>query len=75
RALVAAVDEAAADPGEATVGAAVGMVQLARELGVPVDFGTAQERAYEAVTGDAARADPGIRETLRPLTQILGLAV
>ena len=75
RALVAAVDEAAADPGEATVGAAVGMVELARELGVPVDFGTAQERAYEAVTGEAAQADPTIRSTLRPLTQILGLSL
>jgi alpha-amylase/alpha-mannosidase (GH57 family) len=75
RALVAAVEEAAADPGEATVGAAVGMVELARELGVPVDFGTAQERAYEAVTNDAAQSDPNIRTTLRPLTQILGLAL
>jgi hypothetical protein len=74
RALVAAVDEAAADPGEATVGAAVGMVELARELGVPVEFGTAQERAYEAVTGPAAQSDPTIRATLQPLTHILGLA-
>ena len=69
RALVAAVEEAAAEPEEAAVATAVGMVELARELGMPVDFGVAQERAYDAVT-----SDPAVAETLRPLTRILGLA-
>ena len=73
RALVAAVEEAAADPGEPTVAAAVGMVELARELGVPVDFGVAQERVHDAIAADDA--DPNVRATLRPLSRILGLAI
>ena len=70
RALVAAAEEAAAEPNEATVAAAVGMVELARELQMAVDFGVAQERIYAALD-----ADPTARDTLRPLARALGLAV
>jgi hypothetical protein len=70
RALVAATEEAAAEPNDTTVAAAVGMVELARELQVPVDTGMAQERVYDALAG----ADTGVVDTLRPLARALGLA-
>jgi hypothetical protein len=70
RTLVAAAEEAAAEPSEATVAAAVGMVELARELQMPLDLGVAQERIYAAI-----EADPTVRDTLRPLVRALGLAV
>ena len=70
RALVAAAEEAAAEPSETTVAAAVGMVELARDLQVPVDVGVAQERIYDAI----AKGDAAVINTLRPLARALGLA-
>jgi hypothetical protein len=69
RALVAAIDKAALEPSDGAVDAAVGMVRLARELGVPVDYGVAQERVYEALD-----ASDGNHAPLQRLGAVLGLA-
>jgi hypothetical protein len=71
RVLVAAVDEAVTEPSEATVKAAIGLVDLARELGVPVNLDVAQERCYDALRPDDL--DPTTRDLLHPLSRTLGL--
>jgi hypothetical protein len=48
------------------------MVDLARELSVPVNLDAAQERCYDALRPDDL--DPATREVLRPLARALGLA-
>jgi len=73
RLLVGAVDEAASAVAPEAVDAAVGMVELALELGVPVDMGVAQQHIYDAINR-AELTDPE-RDRLRPLGRALGLAV
>ncbi|HEY3141145.1 MAG TPA: DUF3536 domain-containing protein, partial [Acidimicrobiales bacterium] len=72
RAIAAAVGDAADEPTPEAVDAAVGMVGLARELGVPVDLDVAQEHIFDALSRDGL--DPGPRDLLRPLGRALGLA-
>jgi hypothetical protein len=72
RVLVAAVDEAVTEPDEASVKAAIGMVDLARELSVPVNLDVAQEHCHDALRPDDL--DPATREVLLPLARALGLA-
>jgi hypothetical protein len=72
RAVARAVDEASTQVSDATVEAAIGMVQLARELDLGVDVGVAQELVYDAVTDD--RLAPEDRGRLVPLAQLLGVA-
>jgi alpha-amylase/alpha-mannosidase (GH57 family) len=72
RVLIGAVDQAASTPTAEGVDAAVGMVELARELGLPVDLGVAQQHIYEAL--NHPDLDPVARELLRPLGRVLGLA-
>ncbi|MGH9213843.1 MAG: DUF3536 domain-containing protein [Acidimicrobiales bacterium] len=70
--LDGAVDEAAARPTADAIDAAVGMLDLARELGLPVDLGIAQQRIYDAL--HHPDLDPAARDLLRPLGRALGLA-
>jgi alpha-amylase/alpha-mannosidase (GH57 family) len=72
RALEGAADEAASAPTAESVDAAVRMVDLARELGVPVDVGVAQQHIYDALS--RPDLDPAARDLLRPLGRALGLA-
>jgi alpha-amylase/alpha-mannosidase (GH57 family) len=71
--LAAAIDEATIEPSADTVDAAVGMVGLARDLGIPVDLGHAQERVYDALHDGVG--EHSTRELLTPLGRSLGLAV
>jgi uncharacterized protein DUF3536/glycosyl hydrolase family 57 len=73
RVLLGAVGQAVADPADGTVKAAVGLVELARELGVPVDLTVAQEQVYDALHPEG-EPDATLRGALRPLTRALGLA-
>ena len=76
RVLLGAVDQAVADPGDGAVKAAVGLIELARELGVPVDLTVAQDHVYAALHPDGSDgvADATVRDALRSLSQALGLA-
>jgi hypothetical protein len=73
RALVGSVAEATGELSDDAVIGAVGMVELARELGMPVNLGHAQEQVYETLHDDAVA--PERRDLLRPLGRALGLAV
>jgi hypothetical protein len=70
RAILRAVGTAIASADEAHIEAAIGMIRLARELGVAADLDHVQEAVYDALTsGDVGAGD------LRALGVALGLAV
>jgi hypothetical protein len=73
RALGRAVGEAAASPDRATVGRAVGMVRLSRELGLATNLEIAQELVYDALRDP--RVGAAARDQLAPLARRLGVAV
>ena len=70
--MARAAAAAAAAPDAASVDAAIGMVRLARELGLDVDLDVAQERIHDALARDGL--DDATRDRLAPLARRLGVA-
>jgi hypothetical protein len=68
RLILLAVERAIAEPSQAHIGAVTRALALARELGLDLGVGRAQELVHEAVALGAA-------DELRPLAEALGLVV
>jgi hypothetical protein len=73
RAVARAVDQASTEVTDSSVGAAVGMVALVRDLELDVDVSVAQELVYDALRDE--RLAPEDRARLVPLAGLLGVAV
>jgi hypothetical protein len=77
RMLLDAVERAVGDPSVDRVGAALGLLQLVKDLDLPIDRDRAQEVVYDVLTGGPPEGRPGdgAEPSLRLLAGALGLAV